>query len=344
MQQQIRLVPPTPGRTPNYRIRGTYLGSYVDRSAKTGDRKTAEKVLRAIKSEIESGKFGTGKAPTFGTAAMRYMVAGGERTFLAPIILRIGSVPLVDITQDMIDETAASICPRGLPATRNRTVYTPISAVLRHAKVHLPIARPRGAQGTPRRSFLRPEQAESYLAAAWEIHPRFAALVTILLYTGLRLSEALGLRIEDVDLAQGYADVGVTKNGEPQRAHLPPVAVKAIRLALAEPGNAKWGRPKQPRTTGSVFCLTKSGALYKLFRQVEERAGLTLPEGVAFHLARHTFGAWTRAAGGRLEETGRWTSKAGAKPYDHYEITDAAKVADRFPGAAGGGPKMKETG
>ena len=81
-----------------------------------------------------------------------------------------------------------------------------------------------------------------------------------------------------------------------------------------------------------------------MWAEVEAKAGARLPDGVAFHLLRHTYGALVRGAGGRLEETGRWTSRAGAKPYDHFSVDDAQKVADRFPGANGGAQKLKEVG
>jgi integrase len=349
MRAELKLIPPKPGRTSFYAVRGTYLGQYVDRSAKTGDRATARKVLDKIKREIERGEFAEKAGPTFASAATGYMNAGGERRFMAPILMQVGHIALEKVDQAAIDKAAMAICPLGSPATRNRQIYTPITAVLRHAEVALPVRRPKGAQGTPRQHWLRPEQSESMLSAAWVLHPRFAALLTTLLYTGCRLSEALALDIADVHLDEGFAIFRQTKNGEPQSVHLPPAVVRAIRLALAEPGNASWkpSNPKKtlkgPRTEGSVFCLTKSGALYALLAKVEAASGVAIPDGVSFHILRHTYGAWMRRAGQRLEETGRWKSRGGAKAYDHFEISAAAKVADQFPGA-GAMPALKIVG
>jgi hypothetical protein len=82
----LTLVPPKPGRTPNYHIRGTYLGVPINRSAGTADKKLALKFKKQIERDIEAGTFASGDGMTFLSAAVAYMKAGGERTFLGPII------------------------------------------------------------------------------------------------------------------------------------------------------------------------------------------------------------------------------------------------------------------
>lgn len=340
MQPKLTLVPPKEGRTPYWYIRGTVPDyGYIEESTRCTRKGEAKAKLKErelqIRASIKAGRNkGDALGPDFAGAAADYIDNDGEARFMQPLIDHFGKTRLADIDEDAIFEAARTLYPDASNATRNRQVFTPVLAVLRSKRIAIVIDRPKGANGKVRRHFLKPEHADAYLSAAWRLHPRFAALVETLLYTGLRLSEALRLQVEDLDLNEAYADIAQTKNGEPQRAHLPSNVVRAIRLALL-PGNATWDRPEKPRDTGPVFCLTKSSNLYKLFRSVEAESGVVLPKGVAFHLARHTFGAWTRAAGGQLIETGRWKSQAGAKPYDHYEITDAAKVADRFPGADG---------
>lgn len=49
----LKLVPPRPGKTPNYYVRGSYLGVAVDRTTGTPDRTAARKALAKIKSDIE---------------------------------------------------------------------------------------------------------------------------------------------------------------------------------------------------------------------------------------------------------------------------------------------------
>ena len=334
MQAKLEIKPPHPGRTPFYSIRGTYLGQRVERSTGSREIAVARKALAKIKSDIERGAFAPVAGPTFVSAATAYMNGGGERRFVDVLLLHFAKASLGSIDQAAIDGAAAALYPDASPATRNRQVYTPMQAILRHAGVSLAIRRPKGAQGTPRKHWLRPEDATKLLDAAWLIHPRFAALCTALLYTGCRLSEALAIQVADVHLDAGFIDLADTKNGEPQRLHLPPIAIQAVRLALMQPGNATWTDQVLPRAAGSLFCLTKSGALYDLLGRAEEVSGVRIPDGVSFHILRHSYGAWMRAAGGRLEETGRWSSRAGAKAYDHYEVSAAARKADMFPGAS----------
>jgi hypothetical protein len=52
----LRLVPPRKGWSPYFRVRGTYLGVYIDRSTKTGKRTAANKLLVKWQIEIERGE------------------------------------------------------------------------------------------------------------------------------------------------------------------------------------------------------------------------------------------------------------------------------------------------
>jgi hypothetical protein len=76
----LKLRPPRKGRTPNYEIRGTYLGCRVEVSSGTHKRSLALKQLRTIEECIEEhGQYPapepaprTGE-PTFLSAAVAYM-------------------------------------------------------------------------------------------------------------------------------------------------------------------------------------------------------------------------------------------------------------------------------
>lgn len=338
MRPELKLVPPKPGRTPFYQIRGTYLGCHVERSAKTGDRATARKALEKIKRDIERGEFAEKAGPTFAGAAVKYMNNGKERRFMAPILREIGHMKRAEIDQAVIDDLAVRLYPGASPATRNRQVYTPVSAVLRDAGQPIIVKRPKGALGSPRTAWLRPEEAEALLAAAWALHARFGALCTFLLYTGCRLSEALALDTAHVDLPNAFAQLPVTKNGNPRGVHLPPIVVAAIRRALMEHGPGYHTKPRTAPRTGRVFRLSKAGRIYNLLNEAETASGVSIPDGVAFHIFRHSYGAWMRRYGGltRIEETGAWSSRAGAAPYDHYDVPAAARSADLLPGAGAG--------
>ncbi len=202
------LVAPKAGRSPYWRVRGTEYGISIDRSAKTGDKRLASKFLAEWRAEAQrlalSPPAATGGL-TFAGASIAYMQADGEKRFLAPLLTHFGETPLSRIDQAAIDAAAVALYPDGTPATRNRQVYSPVSAVLRHAGVTLPLRRPKGAHAGRRVDWLRPDQAFALLDTAGAIHEGFGALLTFLLYGGVRLSEALRLEWKDVDLGPVFS-------------------------------------------------------------------------------------------------------------------------------------------
>jgi integrase len=249
------------------------------------------------------------------------MQAGGERRFLEPLLNYFQKTALDKIDQAAIDRAATTLYPRATPASRNRQVYTPISAILKHAGCGKPLKRPKGARGESRVAWLQPEQAFELLRAAEKLRPKFGALCTFLLYTGCRLSEALTLAPEDVDLTAGIARVRKTKNGEPRTVYLPPVV-------LASLANIEF-------SIKTVFGYPKSGRLYKLLSEAEKASGITIPERVAFHIFRHSWATWMRKYGGLdtsgLVATGAWKSRQAAAVYEHLDATEEAKKAALLP-------------
>lgn len=319
----LTLTPPKTGRSPYYRVRGSHLGVRVDRTTKLIDKKKAQHFLRKWEEEIERGEFRTREDRTFASAALAYTRAGHETRFLSQITDYYGSaMALADIDQQSIDTCAAVLLPNATPATRNRQVYTPISAILKHAGVDAKLRRPKGSQGKSRTTWLWPEEAERLFMEAHKVHPRFGALLVVLCYTGLRLSEALRVKAGDVRLAESFLYAGVTKNGEPRAVHLPPQAVKAIASLEAKEGR--------------IFRLTKSGFLYNAMKEATKAAGVA----ASFHTLRHTYGTWMSRYAGmdarQLVATGAWKDIKSAVRYSHTVVNEEARKADMLPGAKNG--------
>jgi integrase len=323
----FKLVPPTAGRSPFWKVRGTELGIAINRSTKTGDRRLATKLLAQWRAEAQ--RDAVSEKPkaveTFASAALSYMRANRSPRFLAPLLRHFGETPLREIGQAEIDAAAVALYPRGTPATRNRQVYSPVSAILRHAGVAAPLRRPKGAHDGRRADWLRPEEAFRLLDAAHAIDERLGALLTFLLYCGPRLSEALRLTWTDVDLARSLATLRETKNGTSMTVHLPAHAVAAI-------GNCRFPAGTEG---GRVFRLTKSGRLYQLFGQALRNADCSLPPRSAFHILRHTHATWRRLYTGAdtsaLVETGLWRSRTAAARYEHIDVSEEARKSDQLP-------------
>ena len=64
-------------------------------------------------------------------------------------------------------------------------------------------------------------------------------------------------------------------------------------------------------------------------------ANIAIPDRVAFHCFRHTYGAWMRRYAGSdtagLVGTGAWKSRQAAAVYEHVEVSEEAKKAAMLP-------------
>lgn len=326
----LKLVAPRPGRTPYYYIRGTYLGCYVEHSTKSREAALAKKIKKRIERDIERGAFSSKGALGFAGAAASYMEAGGDRTYLEPIIRHFQNTPILDIEQADIDSCAAKLYPLGTAATRNRQVYTPVSAVFKHAGDERKIRRPKGWRGRKLTHWLKPEQAFAIFRCALKISApeqtriEFRVLLITLCYTGMRLGDALGLQCASIELKRKEVLIGRTKTGEPRLVHLPPVVMKA----LAE-------LPAGLEREGRLFRFHNGGRLRSLFKEALGFAGIQLPRRVAFHVFCHTWATWMRQYGGLdtfdLLKTDRWADPESADRYAHVVISEQAKKADLLP-------------
>jgi integrase len=319
----LKLIPPKPGRSPNYVIRGTHLGVRVYRSAGTPTRAIADALRKQIQRDIECGALRRG-GKTFAGAVVVYRNDGGSDRYIRPLLVHFREALVDTIDQDAIDKAAIKLYPHASPSTRNRQVYTPMSAILRRAGIVMLLKRPRGSAGTPRTRWLRYDEAMRLLDASAEIDQYFAALIAFLLYTGCRLNEALNLRPADINLAAGIAYVGKTKNGEARDVHLPPHIV--ADLANLEMNDGQ-----------HIFRSVKCPSLYDKLDRAAKIAGVELSVGEAFHVFRHTWGKWMRTYGGLdtsgLVATKAWKSRNAAARYEHVDISEEAKKADLLPRA-----------
>lgn len=120
---------------------------------------------------------------------------------------------------------------------------------------------------------------------------RDRALLELLYATGARISEAVGLDVDDVDRTPGRAAVRLLGKGSKER--VVPVgsyAVEALEAYLVR------GRPalaSHGRGTPAVFLNTRGARLsrqsaWAALRSAAERAGLVGPDGAGAHLSPHT--------------------------------------------------------
>jgi integrase len=351
----LKLVPPTVGRTPNYHIRGTYLGVAVNRSAKTCIKDIAKRIKKRIEEEIEQGLYKPAAvqedAPvTFLAASVAYMKAGGERDFLGPIIEHTGQYsirdrPIERITQTDIDNLAGELYPNASAPTRNRQVYTPIAAVLHRAGDQRKFKRPKGWRGSRAISKLEPDQAFALLETAEQIDRELGLLCCVLLYTGRRISETLNAKLRDLNLERSVIYLRDTKNGEAVEVHLPPIVVHKFRTMTPRPfREASAGRNQADAGVHflkrdpdqRIFRFHYSSYLRGLLGQAMKKAGLKFPRRQrGFHLFCHTYGTWMHRYGNldtyALARTNRWKDPRSADVYVHTGVGSEARMADILP-------------
>lgn len=241
--------------SPNWYIRGTVRGIAIDESTRTDRREAAEALrIRREAELLDRSIHGRRATATFLEAAVSYMEAGGETRYLGPLIDHFGALRLAALDQMAIDVAAQALYPAAAPATRNRQVYTPISAVLRHAAErglceHRAIRRPR--TGKERVRWLTPAEAERLIECC---APHMTAIVTFLFYTGARVSEALRLDWRCVDLNRAHVAFLDTKNGTARGMPLHPRLVALLanlqhrdRYGIPPPRRPPLRAPKGPR-------------------------------------------------------------------------------------------------
>jgi integrase len=344
----LTLRPPRPGKTPNYEIRGTYLGVSVERSSGTHKRQVAQQILRDIEACIEQhGQYPAPEQkpragePTFLSAAVAYMRDGGERCYMAPLLEHFKEIPLKEIDQEAIDTAAATLLPLGAPDYRNRRIYTPVSAVLHHALGDKcpPLRRPKGAKGRARTDFMWPDDAFAIIDEADKIDPEFGLYLRLLLYTGIRKSEGLAVLSADVKPEERAAWLRTSKNEDPRMLKLRQDIVGPLQAHLERSFGEKLFRFVDGGHFKHLLLRAKLAAC-GLPCPVRRPTGWKPPQYrlafVGFHTFRHTWATWMRRYSGAdvqgLVATGNWRDPRSAARYSHVVSRDEWDRVDNLPG------------
>ena len=168
--------------------------------------------------------------------------------------------------------------------------------------------------------------------AAYDGWPYSVAAVKLLVFTGARLGEVLGLRWEWIDFERGEARLPDSKSGA-KTLHLPPPALAVLAVLPRLEGNPH------------VIAGAKAGAalvnLEKPWRSIRKAAGL---DDVRLHDLRHAFASVAASSGMGLPIIGKMlghTQAATTARYAHLASDPvkaaAAAVAGKIAAAMGSG-------
>ncbi|MPY70856.1 MAG: tyrosine-type recombinase/integrase [Alphaproteobacteria bacterium] len=356
----LKLIPPREGRSKNWRIRGTYLGVPVDRSAGTDRRALAGQILKRLERDIERGAV-TAPAPQgFAAATVEYLKAcpAAEVPRVSRLLEHFGDVAFETIDNAAARDCAKAFYPDGpttfrspVNATINREVIGPLAAIV-HLAAELGwcayvrfkrFPEPRGrirldepatieaflealpVMRAPRRRRKRPDLRDREGPTRY---PRAAAL--FLFCTGARSTEMRALPPSRTALNRNHATLVDTKNGDDRGVYLPDRLVAMMREIPIDPGDAP------------LFGYTRREQLIEDWAEargkVPEAAGLT-PHG-----ARHCWAGWMRQGGADLKalmEFGGWKDAKSVMRYtavasfEQRAAVDALAISGAPDAAAG---------
>jgi integrase len=182
------------------------------------------------------------------------------------------------------------------------------------------------------------EDISRLLAAAAALRPERRAmlhgtLIGLLAVTGMRISEALGLDCDDVDLDAGVLTIRNTKFGKSRQLPLHQSTVEALR-SYERHRAGLWPRP----WTQSFFVSARGNRpdksnIEQVFRKLRRHAGLEGPRGSPrprLHDFRHRFAVQTlldwHRAGADVQPRLLWLSTylGHVEPSDTYRYLTAA--------------------
>ena len=253
---------------------------------------------------------------------------------------RWGAVPLVDITRHEVKAWAAELTRSGLaPSTVQKCVYLLSASLAAAVDAEVITANP-AAQikivtgQTDAHRYLSTSEADvliDALPSAFDV-----ALVSLMLGTGLRWGEAVGLRIERVDLRRGELRVAEVWDGKLSRLKPYPKGRRQRSVPMPDWVIERIEPLIGDRSTGYVFAVGETVPHHSNWRSRVWLPSLAA-SGVGalrVHDLRHTYASWLIADGMSLARIGKLlghVSPLTTQAYAHLEDIERADVLRALP-------------
>jgi integrase/recombinase XerD len=164
---------------------------------------------------------------------------------------------------------------------------------------HSPVAnvrRPKVSEDSPTIG-LDAAELDRLLTAAEADGPRSAALVSLLVYNGLRIDEALACDVDDFTYQRGHRVLRIVrKGGQPSTEPLSPIVVRVLEDCVGQ------------RSIGPMFLNHERTARlsystsYALIRRLARKAGIPAADRLSPHSLRHSFATELLGAGVPLQD------------------------------------------
>jgi integrase len=256
----------------------------------------------------------------FSDAALGYMKSGGERRYLAPILELIGKRPLVDITQELVQELTDRLKPGCAPATVNRHIFTPILSVLNYgARVKMcpppSLVRPKGHDRAPK---LEVPPEVWFNEVLPHLSEKVRACVLLITLHGLRIAEAIERTPQDLDTNGWRLTIPDTKAGEPVLVPLSAPVIEAIK-AIPNWRKQRW-----------LFGTCHRSNIARAIKGACKKAGV--PSFGTHAIGRHSFSVRVLGKGKSVKflmSAGRWkTATMPMKRYGHMERSEVNEAVN----------------
>ncbi|MGH2839725.1 MAG: tyrosine-type recombinase/integrase [Solirubrobacteraceae bacterium] len=144
---------------------------------------------------------------------------------------------------------------------------------------------------------LTADELDRLLTTAEQHGPRSAALVSLLVYNGLRIAEVLATDVEHFTHQRGHRVLRIVrKGGKASTEPLAPIVQRSLETYIGQ------------RATGPLFLNTDATArmsystAYKLIRRLATRAAIPAAHKISPHSLRHSFATELLAAGVPLQD------------------------------------------
>jgi len=259
-----------------WHFRGTVAGRRLRGSTEAQDKAVAQRIAaEREKAEWTRHLDGPGATLTFAQAAMAYREAEKPTRFLERVEDYWRDQPVREITAGAIRQSAIRLYPNAGGATRNRQAIVPTQAIINHAaelEWCPPIKVKRFPVAAKTKEPVTGEWVDAFVSNA---SPHLGALCLFMYGTGARISEAINMVWDELDLIGATALIRQTKVNAERIAHLPPRVVAAIANIVSN---------RQPGER--VFRYVSRESARPVWDSAIARAGI---KHLSFHSCRHGF-------------------------------------------------------
>ena len=312
-----------------WHVSGTVAGDRIRKSLGTRDEKTALQLKADYETKLwKRHQLGEEAVRTFEEAAISYMKNGGEARFLPKILKHFKGRVIGSIKPAELRAMANVIYAGCAPSTKNRQAIVPARSVIMHAhdlgwcgaiKVKQ-FDVPKSRKHKPvDRAWMEKFMVEADRSKM----PHLSALVLFMHETGARISEAVRLSGQHVDLGRQMAVLEKTKMDEWSPRQLTAELVARLSHLGIKDGER-------------VFGYTDTRAVNRAMERVAKRAKIEVR--TAHSAGRHSFATNAMAGGAAIKDAmdaGGWKSaKLFMETYVHSHEAgkNVAAIFDRQKG------------